>query len=157
MPKSLVNELLAYTSSDFDDLASLMRELSGNIVFTRESLERMLADPNSHLYVIREEGRIVACACLCVFYQPFSTDATIESVVVSSGMRGRGLGRKLMEHLIEEAARLDVDCIHLTSNPKREAANALYQKLGFGRKETNCYTMNLKCGVDAMCFDPVRG
>ena len=132
-------ELLKYTDSDLTDLSILMQELSGNIVFTRDSLDRMLADPNSHLYVIREECRIVACACLCIFHQPFSTDATIESVVVSSKMRGKGLGRKLMEHLIDESTRMKVDCIHLTSNPKREAANALYQKMGFERKETNCY------------------
>ena len=134
-----MHELLIYTDNDFTDLAILMQELSSNIVFTRDSLDRMLADPNSHLYVIREEGRIVACACLCIFHQPLSTDATIESVVVSSKMRGKGLGRKLMEHLIEEAARMKVDCIHLTSNPKREVANAIYQKMGFVRNETNCY------------------
>ena len=135
-----MDELYTYTDSDFSDLSVLMQELSGSIVFTRESLDRMLADQNSHLYVIREEDRIVACASLCIFHQPFSTDATIESVVVSSKMRGKGLGRKLMEHLIEEAARMKVDCIHLTSNPSRVAANALYQKMGFERKETNCYT-----------------
>lgn len=135
-----MHELLTYTDSDFSDLSSLMQELSNNIVFTRESLERMLADPNSHLCVIREDGRIAACACLCIYHQPFSTDATIESVVVSSKMRGKGLGRKLMEHLLAEAARMNVDCIHLTSNPRREVANALYQKLGFEKKETNCYT-----------------
>ena len=103
----------------------------------------MLADPNSHLYVIREEGRIVACASLCIFHQPFSTDATIESVVVSSKMRGKGLGRKLMGHLLAEAKRMKVDCLHLTSNPSRVAANALYQKLGFERKDTNCYTKKI--------------
>ena len=139
-----MHELPTYTDSDFSDLSVLMQELSGSIVFTRESLDRMLADPNSHLYVIREEGRIVACASLCIFHQPFSTDATIESVVVTSKMRGRGLGRKLMEHLIDEAARMKVDCIHLTSNPSRVAANALYQKLGFERKETNCYVMKVE-------------
>lgn len=138
-----MHELLTYTPSDFTDLSILMKELSGNIVFTRESLERMLADPNSHLHVIREEGRIVACASLCIFHQPFSTDATVESVVVSSKMRGKGLGRKLMGYLIEEAEKLNVDCIHLTSNPKRVAANALYQKMGFVKNETNCYMMNL--------------
>ena len=138
-----MHELPTYTDSDFSDLSVLMQELSGSIVFTRESLDRMLADQNSHLYVIREEKRIVACASLCIFHQPFSTDATIESVVVSSKMRGKGLGQQLMEHLIEEAARMKVDCLHLTSNPKREAANALYQKIGFERKETNCYMMNL--------------
>lgn len=139
-----MQELLTYTYSDFSDLSVLMQELSGNIVFTRESLERLLADSNSHLYVAREEGRIVACACLCIYHQPFSTDATIESVVVSSKMRGKGLGRKLMQHLIAEASRMNVDCIHLTSNPKRVAANALYQKMGFVRNETNCYVMAVK-------------
>ena len=139
-----MHELLTYTSSDFTDLAVLMQELSGSIVLTRESLERMLADPNSHLYVIREEDRIVACASLCIYHQPFSTDATIESVVVSSKMRGKGLGRKLMEHLLTEATRMNVDCIHLTSNPKRVAANALYQKMGFEKKETNCYVMKIR-------------
>lgn len=139
-----MHELLTYTPSDFTDLSSLMQELSGNIVFTHESLDRMLADPNSHLYVIREEGRIVACASLCIFHQPFSTDATVESIVVSSKMRGKGLGRKLMEYLLAEAERMKVDCIHLTSNPKREAANALYHKMGFEKKETNCYVMSYK-------------
>lgn len=138
-----MHELLTYTDSDFNDLSVLMQELSSNIVFTRESLERMLADPNSHLYVAREEERIVVCACLCIYHQPFSTDATIESVVVSSKMRGKGLGRKLMEHLMAEAARMNVDSIHLTSNPKRVAANALYQKMGFVRNETNCYEIFL--------------
>ena len=139
-----MEELHTYTSSDFSDLSVLMQELSSNIVFTCESLERMLATPNSHLYVIREEGRIVACGSLCIFHQPFSTDATIESVVVSSKMRGKGLGRRLMEHLIDEAGRMNVDCIHLTSNPKREAANALYQKMGFVKNETNCYVMKVE-------------
>ena len=139
-----MEELFTYTPSDFTDLTVLMQELSRNIVFTRESLERMLADNNSHLYVIREEGKILACASLCIFHQPFSTDATIESVVVSSKMRGKGLGRKLMEHLLAEAVRLGVDCVHLTSNPSRIAANALYQKLGFEKKETNCYVMKVE-------------
>ena len=138
-----MHELLTYTDSDFNDLSVLMRELSGNIVFTKESLERLLADSNSHLYVIREDGRIVACACLCIYHQPFSTDATIESVVVSSKMRSKGLGREVMEHLVAEASKMNVNCIHLTSNPKRVAANALYQKMGFERNETNCYVMKV--------------
>ncbi len=51
-----MHELLTYTDSDFTDLSFLMQELSNNIVFTRDSLERLLADSNSHLYVAREEG-----------------------------------------------------------------------------------------------------
>ncbi len=57
-----MHELLTYTDSDFNDLLDLMQELSSSIIFTRKSLERMLADSNSHLYVIREEGdlRLIA-------------------------------------------------------------------------------------------------
>lgn len=52
-----------------------------------------------------------------------------------------------MKHLLAEAARMKVDCIHLTSNPTREAANALYQKIGFEKKETNCYVKESQsCG-----------
>lgn len=49
-----------------------------------------------------------------------------------------------MEHLIEEVARMKGDCIHLTSNTSRETANALYPKMGFERKETNCYVMKVE-------------
>lgn len=58
-----MHELLTYTDSDFNDLASLMQELSGNIVFTRESMERMLADSNSHLCVTREGGGVSEYIC----------------------------------------------------------------------------------------------
>ena len=51
-----MHELLTYTDSDFIDLSVLMQELSSNIVFTRDSLERLLADSSSHLYIAREEG-----------------------------------------------------------------------------------------------------
>ena len=36
---------------------------------------------------------------------------------------------------------MNVHSIHLTSNPKRVAANRLYQELGFERYVTNCYKM----------------
>jgi len=32
-----------------------------------------------------------------------------------------------------------VERLHLTSSPRRVAANGLYQSLGFVRYETNCY------------------
>ena len=52
-----------------------------------------------------------------------------------------------MAYLLAEAARLGVDCVHLTSNPSRIAANALYQKIGFERKETNCYIFDIKAAA----------
>ena len=84
---------------------------------------------------------LIACACLCVAHSPEFTLGFVESVPVLSTQRGKGYGRMLMEHLIAEARRLRVDRLHLTSNPKRVAANVLYQKLGFMRYDTNCYQL----------------
>lgn len=138
-----VREITSFSESEFEDIQLLMRELNGSICLSREALTAMMEDPNSHLYVIRDDGHIVACASLCVYHQPFHTDATIEAVTVSSACRGLGLGRRIIAHLLEEARRLGVNQLHLTSSPWREAANKLYQSMGFTRKETNSYILNL--------------
>ncbi len=67
----------------------------------------------------------------------------IEDVVIDEEYRGRGIGRKLTEMLIEEAKKRKADCVELTSSPKRIEANALYESLGFKKRETNCYRLEL--------------
>lgn len=73
----------------------------------------------------------------------------VEDVVVDEEYQGKGLGRKLMEHLIAIARKRKTKCIDLTSNPKRLAANALYKSLGFkllakaAKKGTNLYRLYL--------------
>ena len=85
----------------------------------------------------------MGCATLCVFHSPTGTKASVEDVVVDEEYRGRGLGRELMLGILERARRLAPIELHLTSKPARVAANALYQSLGFVRKETNAYTLCL--------------
>ena len=63
-------------------------------------------------------------------------------MVVDDACRGRGYGRALVAHAIEEAKRAGVKQLMLTSNSLRIAANQLYQAMGFERKETNCYKMD---------------
>jgi len=139
-----IKELFKYTESEFNDLKSLIRQLNPSLSVTRDSLDALVSDCNSHLYVMTDSQTIIGTACLCIFHQPFQTDATIEAVVIDEKFRGQQLGKQLVEHLIKEAERLGVDELHLTSNPKRVAANAMYQQLGFLRKDTNCYIMDLR-------------
>lgn len=152
-----IQELLNYTQAQFEDLKQLMSELSDRVNFTQTDLMLVLKDSNCHLYVILEslspgpssssaklrtgagEGRIIGCATLCVFHSPTGTKGSIEDVVVSSAYRGQHLGKQLMEYVLEQAKTYAPIELHLTSNPKRVAANKLYQSLGFMKKETNCY------------------
>lgn len=139
-----VEELLSFTLTDVKDLDVLMHELSPTSYCNESILDAVIADENSHAYVIREEGHIVAAGTLCIIHTLEFTNACIESVVVSSKQRGKGLGKLLVEHMINEAKRMKVHSVHLTSNPKRVAANNLYQRVGFVRYETNCYHFEIK-------------
>ena len=136
-------ELLTYSQQDLQDLDSLMHDLAETSGCDEENLKITIADPNAHVLVIRDGGHIVATGTLCVKHTPEFASAEIESVVVSSQCRGKGYGKQLLTALIDTARQLKVRHIKLTSNPKRVAANKLYQALGFERYETNCYMKNI--------------
>jgi len=138
-----IEELREYTPADVRDMDRLMHELSAASFCNEEILDAILADSNSHLYVMRDDSQIVGCACLCIAHSPEFTLGFVESVTVLSSCRGKGYGRMLMKHLMAEAKRFGVQHLHLTSNPKRVAANGLYQALGFRKYDTNCYQMSL--------------
>ncbi len=137
----MIEELKCYNQTQFEELKGLMGELSDRITFTQLDLMRVLRDSNSHLYVILDEGHVIGCATLCIFYSPTGAKASIEDVVVAASHRGQHLGRRLMEHIIEEARQFAPIELHLTSKPSRLEANGLYQAMGFERRETNCYRM----------------
>lgn len=142
-----IQELQNYTQAQFEDLKQLIAELPDRVNFTQTDLMLVLKDSNCHLYVILEEEHIIGCATLCIFHSPTGTKASIEDVVVSSAYRGQHLGKQLMEYVLEQAKAYAPIELHLTSNPKRVAANHLYQSLGFQRKETNCYQMSIVDGT----------
>ena len=138
----MAEELNSYTPQDLADFDALMHELSATSFCNEELLNNALNDAN--VYVIRDEGHIVATGTLCIKHTLEFTIADVESVVVSSKCRGRGYGKELMTAMIEAAKKMNVHHIQLTSNPARVAANQLYQDLGFEHYETNCYKMMIK-------------
>lgn len=138
---TMVEELTSFTSQELSDIDMLMHELSATSYCNKTLLKNALNDKNVHVFVIRTGGHIVATGTLCIKHTLEFTIADVESVVVSSECRGRGYGRELMSVMIDAAKSLNVHHIQLTSNPKRVAANQLYQKMGFERYETNCYKL----------------
>ena len=144
----MIKELSALSESQIQDVLALMAELDPEIEVSSAMLMQAVASATSHFFAITaDDGRIIGCATLCVFESPTGRKASVEDVVVSSQYRGQGLGKKLMEHVIDYAKRelRDVD-IHLTSRPHRVAANKLYQQLGFHQKQTNVYVMKVREG-----------
>lgn len=123
-----------------------MCELTSSIKVSAEMLYNTVTTDNTHLFaMVNDDGRIAGCASLCVFCSPTGRKASVEDVVVLSSCRGLGYGKKLMEHVINYAKKeLAPIELHLTSNPKRVSANALYKAVGFEQRETNVYSMVIK-------------
>jgi len=81
---------------------------------------------------------------LGTYYIPTGTKVWIEDVVVDESQRGKGIGQELTIFAVIFAGSLNAESVELTSRPSRIAANKLYQKLGFIKRETNVYRFDLK-------------
>jgi len=131
------------TSVD-DDLvaafAALIPQLSSSSPPpSADELADIVANPHSVLYVARLDGRIVGSLTLAFYRIPTGVKAWIEDVVVDVSARGHGVGDALNRAALDEARARGAKNVSLTSRPSREAANRLYQRIGFGRYETNVY------------------
>ncbi len=91
------------------------------------------------LAVDEDDGRIVGVSTLAVFPIPTGNRAWVEDVIVDEAVNGQGIGRRLTEAMLDRARELGCVTVDLTSRPSREAANALYKKVGFVERETNVY------------------
>jgi ribosomal protein S18 acetylase RimI-like enzyme len=111
----------------------------------RSELEEMVRAPQTTLLTARlavdgeQRGDVVGTLTLVMFRTPTGTRALIEDVVVDEAARGRGIGEALTVEALDRARAAGAKAVDLTSRPAREAANRLYQNLGFEQRETNVY------------------
>jgi ribosomal protein S18 acetylase RimI-like enzyme len=91
------------------------------------------------LLLARIDGVIVGALTLVVFPIPSGMRARIEDVVVDTAARGKGVGGVLTEHALVIARERGARTVDLTSRPTREAANRLYERMGFARRDSSVY------------------
>ena len=108
---------------------------------SRAVLERIVADEATTLFVARGDSGIVGMLTLATFEIPTGVRAWIEDVVVDESARGQGAGAALSREAIRLAQAAGARTIDLTSRPAREAANRLYQQLGFQLRDTHVYRL----------------
>ncbi len=77
------------------------------------------------------------------FRIPTGRRAWIEDVVVDEAAAGQGVGGMLTRAMIDRAEELGCTTVDLTSRPSREAANRLYEREGFVRRDTNVWRFTL--------------
>jgi ribosomal protein S18 acetylase RimI-like enzyme len=104
-----------------------------------ELLALINSEASSLLIARRADERIAGIACLIVYRVPTGVRAIIEDVIVDETARGSGIGEALTRRCLEIARDKGAASVTLTSNPSRQAANRLYLRLGFKRRDTNAY------------------
>jgi len=154
------------TDELFAAVERLLPQLSSSARLpTRAELGQIVLSPATTLLVAREDeavpangdggeqgwasgddvasGSIVGMLTLVTFRIPTGVRAWIEDVVVDAAFRRRGVGEALTQAALEVASARGARTADLTSRPKRENANRLYERMGFELRDTNVYRYQL--------------
>jgi ribosomal protein S18 acetylase RimI-like enzyme len=144
--KMKIREITRFESKVFDSVLKLLPQLGPNHrPLTEKQFRKILKSDNSHFFIAElETNEIAGMLTLGTYYIPTGTKVWIEDVVVDESQRGKGIGQELTIFAVKFAGSLNAESVELTSRPSRIAANKLYQKLGFIKRETNVYRFDLK-------------
>jgi ribosomal protein S18 acetylase RimI-like enzyme len=128
------------TDEDLAAVNRLIPQLSRSAPpLTGAELEQIVSWDGNYLLIARDGDRAVGMLTLVTFPIPTGLRAWIEDVVVDEDARGRGVGAALTQEAVRQAQAVGARTVDLTSRPTRQAANRLYERLGFELRETNAY------------------
>lgn len=123
-----------------DQISNLFKQLGGEK--TQINLKEVLeAENHMTLAYCEFNNEIVGIASMCTYKVISGKKGWIEDVVVDSQSRGKGIGRKLMNKLLEEGKKKNLSEILLFTEDHRTHAIKLYTNLGFKLKESRIYTL----------------
>ncbi|HEX6254426.1 MAG TPA: GNAT family N-acetyltransferase [Euzebyales bacterium] len=121
-------------------MARLLPQLSpGAAALDAQQLQQLIDADATTVLVARTAEGIVGTLTLVLFAVPTGRRARIEDVVVDRSARGQGVGAALTLEAVRLARAAGARTIDLTSRPSRQAANRLYERLGFNPRESRVY------------------
>jgi ribosomal protein S18 acetylase RimI-like enzyme len=133
LPDELSDELV-------DAFSRLLPQLSASApIPDAVAVKEIVSSSATTVLAARDDEGIVGLLTLAVFRAPTGLRAWIEDVVVDEAVRGRGIGEALTREAVRLAGERGARTVDLTSRPSREAANRMYEKAGFRKRETNVY------------------
>ncbi len=135
------------TAADFDGLMTLYDQLHGNPFPEKDERvmgvwNSILADPNHHIIVAEEDGKIVS-TCVCVIIPNLTHEqrpyAFIENVVTDSAYRGRGLATACLGFARDIARRENCYKMMLLTGSKNEKTLDFYRRAGYNSADKTAF------------------
>lgn len=99
--------------------------------FSRRQVRALLAKPRATVYLAEDDAGPVAWAVSLIRQHRHWRSGRIYSIGVHSRARGRGIGRRLTERLLEDFRSRNILRVYLEVREDNATAMALYQALGF--------------------------
>ena len=119
----LIDDMLGQGREDADDLAPYLA-----------AFDAMAKSPNNTLYVACDMSGDIVGTFQLTYIVGLSTKACmrgeLEAVRVARHLRGKGIGRQMLQWAIEKARADGCGLLQLTSNKQRTGAKAFYESLG---------------------------
>ena len=131
-------EIRQLQSSDIKQVIDLWTS-SFSRTFDNPVNNNYLNDPNSITFVMSDNKAILGVASLHIIEKLTRKLGLIEDVAVSKNNRGLGIGKKLVEKLIQNGKEKKCDKIVLSSSEKN---SEFYEKMGFQKKELSMVIRN---------------
>lgn len=143
MEKAITYERLTKLSDRaVNDLNKLVAQLSRHPkVMERGHFQRLLDE--AALFVARDGERIVGCVEVVVEVVPSKVKGWLEELMVDDEYRGRGIARELVQMAVDYAGQTGCVHLNLTSGEDRGVAHSVYEALGFYRRESAVYRLDL--------------
>lgn len=113
---------------DLEQVIAIEIQVFGPTAWSPESFWGELARADRY-YVVADDGVVQAYGGLWIA----APDADVQTIAVAPGAQGRGLGRRVLDHLLEHARQDGCRRIQLEVRADNDAAIRLYENAGFGR------------------------
>ena len=141
----MIIEQKEYSEALLEQVNHLLGQLSSSASpLIAKELRSILESDANRLLIAKNAGGVVGMLTLMIFRVPTGLRGLIEDVVVCESVRRKGIGALLIQSAINIAETEGARTLDLTSRPERHAANQLYEKLGFSKRDSNVYRMCLR-------------
>jgi GNAT superfamily N-acetyltransferase len=113
----------------------------------RKNLHDFIRDQTlGRLWLLRENEKVIGYAALAFGFSfgYGGKDATLDEFFLVEEVRSKGVGKKALNMILDEAKKLNLTGIHLEVEKDNPAAKGLYKDMGFSPSELEWHHFKIK-------------